>query len=156
MRENIPVTCFGVSVIVLRNKAGEVDTLLMKRKQSPEGTWCQVAGRLEKAETGWQAALREMKEETGLEPTDFYSTDYCEQYYSADKNEIEIVPVFVAYVDELAEVRLNDEHSDYEWLDIEAAIRRVSFPGQRRMLTQIKEVFIDNQPPKRLKIDILR
>ena len=66
MRENIPITCFGVSVVVLRNTSGEVETLLMKRKKSLVGAWCQVAGRLEKDETGWQAALREMKEETHL------------------------------------------------------------------------------------------
>ena len=153
MRENIPITCFGVSVVVLRNTSGELETLLMKRKKSLVGAWCQVGGRLEKDETGWQAALREMKEETGLVPAEFYSADYTEQYYSADENEIEIVPVFVAYVDKLADVRLNEEHSDYEWLGMKAAISRVSFPGQRHMLLHIKEVFVDNQPPKWLRID---
>ncbi len=93
----------------------------MERADSLVGAWCQVAGGLEEGETAWQAALREITEETGLTPQRFYSGDICEQFYEPERDCISIFPVFVAFVDPTAWVTLNNEHSAYQWLDFDAA-----------------------------------
>lgn len=68
------------------------------------GIWCQIARKVEGGETAWQAALRELYEETGLAPDAFYSADICEQFYEADRDAITVAPVFVAFIDSAAEV----------------------------------------------------
>ncbi len=126
----------------------------MERADSLVGAWCQVAGGLEEGETAWQAALREITEETGLTPQRFYSGDICEQFYEPERDCISIFPVFVAFVDPAARVTLNNEHSAYQWLDFDAARALVSFSGQRRILSEIEAEFIHRTPSAHLEITI--
>jgi len=154
MKEIVPIACFGVSVVILRELDYKVETLLLKRKKPIEGVWYQVGGHIEKDETAWQSALRELIEETGFTPISFYSADYLEQFYSFEDNQIQIVPTFVAYVDPKLEVHLNDEHSTYEWISIELAIDHLSFPGQKKLFRHIKEHFIDSAPNELLRIEL--
>lgn len=91
----IPIRSFAVSVFILRQTAAKTQVLLMERADSLVGAWCQVAGSLEQDETAWQAALREVLEETGLVPDKLYSGDICEQFYEHERECISIFPVFV-------------------------------------------------------------
>ncbi|MEM8773692.1 MAG: NUDIX domain-containing protein [Pseudomonadota bacterium] len=148
----IPIRAFLVSLVALRETADGVQVLLLRRTQSLAGEWCQVAGSIEKGETAWWAALRELKEETRLTPTKFYSADICEQFYEAHRNAITIAPVFVAYVEQ-GEVVLNEEHSEFRWVSFELAREMVPFPGQRRILSHIEAYFVLSEPSKWLEID---
>ena len=57
---------FPAVALVCRNEKGEI--LLVKRNQPPNvGDWCLPGGFIEIGETVQEAALREFKEETGLE-----------------------------------------------------------------------------------------
>jgi len=141
---DIPVRASAVSVIVLRPAPnGKYQVLLLKRRNKPVGEWCQVIGSLEPGETAWQGALREMHEETGLVPKKFYSANTHEQFYDAASDQMLIVPVFVAYVEPDTRIELNDEHSDYAWLNFGAARNRVPFSGQRRVLKFVKRNFVE-------------
>lgn len=120
--------------------------LLLRRTRAPRGEWCQVSGAIEVGETAWQAALRELEEETALAPTALYSGDACEQFYEADRDAISLLPVFVAFVDPSAEVRLNDEHSDFRWVDFKTARDMVSFAGQRHVLRHVEDEFLGASP----------
>jgi dATP pyrophosphohydrolase len=73
-KSGIPIKAFGVSVVVLRNSHEATETLILKRN-SPilHRHWCQVAGSTEPGESGWQTAVRELKEETGLIPERLYA-----------------------------------------------------------------------------------
>lgn len=54
------------TAVVVRNGKGEL--LLVKRSQPPDiGKWCLPGGFVERGETVREGALRELKEETGLE-----------------------------------------------------------------------------------------
>ncbi|HBD83024.1 MAG TPA: NUDIX hydrolase, partial [Dehalococcoidia bacterium] len=46
-------------------------------------TWQEISGLIEPRETAWEAALREIKEETGLTPYRFYSADFVERFYES-------------------------------------------------------------------------
>jgi len=72
-----------------------------------------------------QAAIREVKEETGILLTDLWSADICEQFYEAHNERIMMLPVFVSFVDPGVKVKLNQEHDAYEWLGFDAARARV-------------------------------
>lgn len=148
----IQINAFLVSLVALRRVDTEWQVLLLKRTRTIVGEWCQVAGSIEEGETAWQAALRELEEETGLTPKTFYSADICEQFYEADRDAITMAPVFVAIIDPSAKVSLNREHSDHRWLRFDEAIDRVPFGGQRRVLLSIEEEFVRRPPQEHLRI----
>ena len=147
-----PVRVWTVSVVVLRGDGAAAQTLLMRRTGSNAGTWCQVAGRIEPGEPAWRAALRELREETGLSPDSLWSADYLERFYEPACEVVSVVPVFVARVPIDAEPVLNDEHDAYRWLPLQDAVDVVSFGGQRDMLAWIGREFVDRAPNPYLRI----
>lgn len=114
--------------------------------------WCQVAGGIEPGEKAWEAALREIKEETGLVPDVLYSADTCEQFYEVEKDSIWMAPVFVAYAKPDSNVILNHEHSEYKWVSFKKAISMVPFPGQKTILKHINNEFAKKRPVELLQI----
>ncbi|TAN07320.1 MAG: NUDIX domain-containing protein [Rhodanobacteraceae bacterium] len=148
----IPVRCTMVSVLALRGSGAGAQVLLLRRAGPYlQGAWSYVAGHVEDGETGAQAALRELGEETGLVPTAFYATSFCEQVYFTAA--IEIVPAFVARIAAGAEPHLNPEHSAYQWLTVDAAANAVPFGSQRDLIAHVRREFIERTPAAVLRID---
>ena len=148
----IPIRSFSVSLVALREVADECEVLLLRRNHTLVGEWCQIAGAVEGDETAWQAALRELKEETGLTPTKLYSGDICEQFYEADRDVVILIPVFVAFVPYDAPITLNQEHSEFKWISLDWAEDMVPFGGQRRVLRHVKQEFVVRDPSEHLRI----
>lgn len=151
---DIPVRSNLVILCALRARDGRHDVLLMKRTQTLAGEWGQVSGRIEEGEKAWQTALRELREETGLQLDRLYTSDICETFYGATANVIYIAPVFVGYVSEPAEVVLNFEHSEFRWVSFDKAIEMVPYGGQRRALRQIEAEYSMRVPNRYLEIKI--
>ena len=143
-----------VSVLALRGQGRQSEVLLLRRQSSLVGAWCQIAGKIKTGETVWQAALRELHEETGLVPTSFYSADICEQFYESSRDQVVTAPVFVGFVDPDQPVVLNHEHSDFRWLSFKDARALVSFPGQRRVLKSVARGFVARSPNPHLLIEM--
>ena len=57
--------------------------LLMKRNLNKiyEHLWQGVAGKIEEGETSSEAAIRELKEETGLSPVNMFVADHVSKFY---------------------------------------------------------------------------
>ncbi|MDH6297778.1 NUDIX hydrolase [Agrobacterium fabrum] len=151
---DIPIRCFAVSVVVLRVVNDETQVLLLRRNHTLIGEWCQVAGGIESGEKAWEAALREVREETGLTCDSLYSADICEQFYEADRDAISMLPVFVGFVNGETPVVLNEEHSEFCWVPFETAINLVPFAGQRHVLRHVKAEFAEKQPLRHLLIEM--
>ncbi|WP_159805754.1 NUDIX hydrolase [Litoreibacter roseus] len=149
----IPIRSFLASLVAVRKTETQHEVLLLKRTQTLIGEWCQVVGSIEEGETAWQTALRELYEETGLKPDVFYSADICEQFYEAERDAVTVAPVFVAFIENAAEVTLNHEHSAFRWVSFKEAADLVAFGGQRRLLRWIEEEFVARTPSKHLLID---
>lgn len=150
---DLAIRAFLASLVAIRSTPTGWQVLLLKRTQTLAGTWCQIAGKIEEGETAWQAALRELEEETGLTPVQVYSADICEQFYEAHRDAITIAPVFVAIVAPDQIVRLNHEHSAHRWVSFEEAAEMVTFGGQRRVLRWIEDEFVKRAPAEHLRID---
>ena len=149
----IPTRCRMVSVIVLRG-AGAATRMLVLRRAGDylHGVWSYVAGHVEAGETGWQAALRELREETALVPESFWATSFCERFYLAASDTIELVPAFVACVAEDAEVRLNGEHSAHRWVTLDDAGELLPFGSQRDLLAHVRREFVAREPSPFLRL----
>lgn len=155
----VPIRSTAVTCAVVRkngrDKTGSAQVLVMRRTDPVlAGVWSLVTGHVDEGETAWQAGHREVIEETGLTPDTFYTANVCDQWYNHHANVIELVPIFVAFVHDGAEVSLNDEHSELKWLTFPDAIDHVPFHGHKRALEHIRLTFIDNDPPKWLKIEV--
>lgn len=67
------------------------------------GRWEYPGGKVDPGETAWQALVREVKEETGLD---------IQVISFVTRNEW-----FCMMKDPRQEVKLSPEHSDYKWID---------------------------------------
>lgn len=124
---------------------------LLIRRSGPylKNTWQMVSGKIESGEKAYEAALREVFEETGLIPDKLYSADAVETFYMASIDKVTFVPVFVGFIDELRQVKLSPrEHDAYEWLIFEDAKERLLFAEQKRIISQIHENFVLKTPDR--------
>lgn len=139
--------CTGISVVLLRTVDNRVETLLLKRASSIfNHAWCYIGGGIEEGESAVEAALREIKEETGLIPEQLYTSNKLEQIYNPKENYIYTAPVFVGFVHENSEVKINSEHSEFLWLPIYKAIAKATIPGADEILTFIEKHFVQRKP----------
>ena len=125
-----------IDVYVLRRAAGRLECLALRRAAGGRcpGSWETVHGRIEDGERPWQAAKRELEEETGLAPERLYNLSRVETFYQHRLDEVALVPVFVAFVAADAVVRIGPEHDRSEWLAADQAGARFAWPRERRAL----------------------
>jgi dATP pyrophosphohydrolase len=136
------VTTFRVAfvdVYALRTGPAGLETLVLRRARAGRcpGSWEVVHGSIEPGETPRDAALRELREETGLAPAKLYNLSRVEAFYRHGADEVGFIPVFAAFVAE-GEVVLSAEHDRAEWLPIPGAQGRVAWPRERRALDDIQ------------------
>ncbi|WP_079479085.1 NUDIX hydrolase [Halobacillus salinus] len=149
----VPVRCTGIAVILLKKEAESYNVLLLKRNAKVlHDVWCYIGGAIEEGETAWQAALREIEEETGITDLSLYASNQFDRIYSPGQNYIYMAPVFVGFVSENQEVELNDEHSEYIWATFDEAVETVSLPGNDDVLRSIEKHFARRTPLPDLKI----
>jgi dATP pyrophosphohydrolase len=142
-----------VEVCVFRSLNTETHFLVLQRAKGEKlypGLWQIVTGTMKKNERAWQAAMRELKEETGLSPERCWTIPYVDTYFDLAKDAIQLVPVFAAELDSSSLLRLSSEHQHYEWLRFDDAQRRLVWPGQRRSIEIVNEFIIGNKETARL------
>lgn len=111
-------------------------------------TWQMVQGAVEPGETAWEAALRELYEETGLVPKHLFTASHVNQFYLPESDQICLSPTFCAEVEPHHEIRLNEEHTEFRWVDLETALSHLPWPGQREGLRTCEVQFVHNDPRK--------
>jgi len=102
-------------------------------------SWETVHGHIEPGEEPEQAAVREVREETGLDVERLYNVRIA-PFYLHKLHVLELAIVFAAFVDEPAAVAIATEHQAWEWLSVDDALRRFSFPSERASLREIVEL----------------
>ena len=121
-----------IDAYVFNRKSKEIRFLLLKRAKTKiyEHLWQGVAGKIEAGETSWEAAIRELKEETGFEPVRIFVADHVSKFYEAHGDWVNLVPVFGIEVDD-EEVILSDEHCEFKWVDFNTAHQTLIWSGQK-------------------------
>ncbi len=127
-----------VEVYVIRHNGGDWRVLLLQR--SPEasrpGSWELVYGKIDPGERPEHAAVRELREETGLDVKALYNVT-VNSFYLHTTQTIQMSIVFAAFVGEDSEVTLGEEHRRYEWLSVDEACERFTWPRAARGLKDV-------------------
>jgi 8-oxo-dGTP pyrophosphatase MutT (NUDIX family) len=118
--------------------------------------WNFPKGKIESEEKSWQAAVREIKEETGLNRSDLKFDNYFKAYEKfafwrrlGDKN----VKVFKIVIFYLAETRkrivdISEEHDGYGWFTYKEAMEILGkYKDSQRLLSQANS-FLHRQQQK--------
>jgi len=126
--------------VFIKTKSG-LKYLLLKRAEEKiyGGLWQCVTGKIEADEPAWKTAVRELKEETGLTPINMFVADHVSQFYEANKNRMNLIPVFGIEVDS-DEVKLSDEHSKFVWADFDLAFKKLVWRGQKDGLFSVNNM----------------
>ena len=121
-----------IDAYVFRRTEEGLRFLLLKRAQNKkyEHFWQGVAGKIEKDETAWEAAVRELKEETGFTPLHMFVADHVSRFYETHGDRVNLVPVFGIEVDD-DNVTLSKEHCEFRWVDFDTAHRTLVWSGQK-------------------------
>ena len=131
-----------IDVFLVAREGGEWRVLTLQRSLTTRcpGAWETVHGRIEPGEEPEDAALREVREETGLAVHRLYNVT-VQPFYLHRGHTVELAVVFAAFVDSAAPVTLGDEHSRSEWLDAIAAGDRFFWPRERSALQDVLHLF---------------
>ncbi len=141
------VVSYLIEAHIFRFVNNELEFLLLKRSSEEKypNIWQMVTGSIDPNEKAFETALREIKEETGLTPTKFWVAPQVNSFYSAERDEVCMVPVFAALVETEAEVIISSEHSEYKWLNKDEAKKLLAWKGQRTAVDTIHEYFTNEK-----------
>jgi 8-oxo-dGTP pyrophosphatase MutT (NUDIX family) len=131
-----------VEVYVIRRNAGEWRVLTLQRASDTKrpDSWETVYGKIDDDERPERAAVREVREETGLEIEALYNLTVT-SFYLHEKRTVQLAIAFVAFVRDDSDVTLSEEHQKHEWLSVDDAGRRFTWPRATHALADAKHLF---------------
>lgn len=118
---------------IFRRNGNDIEFLLLKRAEGEiyPGLWQMVSGSKEEGETSHDAALREVFEETGIQPANFWAAPVVNSYYNPVTDLITMIPVFLIETAADCVVSISQEHSEYKWAGKAETISLLAWAGQR-------------------------
>lgn len=133
----VPVEVGVVDVVVFKPVARGWLVLALQRAADVRcpGAWEMVHGKVEPGEALPAAALREVREETGLDPTRLLSIA-MHPFYVVPTATVQLAAVFAAVVDPTAKLTRSAEHVNHAWLTVSQARRRFVWPHERRVVDE--------------------
>ena len=139
-----------IDAYIYHYKEDELKFLILKRSKTKiyEHLWQGVAGKIEKGETAWQAAIRELKEETGFIPHKMFVADHISSFYESNFDRMNLVPVFGIEVRN-SNVTLSEEHCEFKWVNYRKAYQMLTWNGQKKGLKIVNEML--NSQDDRIK-----
>ncbi|MBQ6381487.1 MAG: NUDIX domain-containing protein [Clostridia bacterium] len=128
--------------VVYHEIGGKVRYLLIKNKRSAH--WSFPKGHVEKGESDEQAAIREVKEETGIDISIIEGFKAKSEYSIQHKIE-KMVYIYAATCQTPKTVIQEEEIEDYLWLDFHKAMRHLKFENDKNILYRVNEFLKKNE-----------
>ncbi|MEX0920279.1 MAG: NUDIX domain-containing protein [Candidatus Pacearchaeota archaeon] len=107
-----------------------------------KGGWFVVTGGVEENETHEEAVAREILEETGLAVDEIIPLNWGSIYNWWDELCEELN--FISFV-KSGEMILNEEHSKFDWLEIDEFIERIKWDDDKELLKTILEKALNKE-----------
>ncbi len=115
----------------------EKEILLLKMVDQRGGYWQPITGSVESGEKYIEAALRELKEETGIEPVPGYMIDPDYEFEFRARGNTFTEKVFGYGCPEKISIDLSSEHSEYKWVNRKEAIEMIYWESNREALRKL-------------------
>lgn len=114
--------------------------------------WNFPKGKIEAEEKSFQAAIREIREETGLCRNDLKFSDYFKVYehFTFWKNKQKIFKTVIFYLAQTANprIKISYGHNGYAWFTYKEAMKILSgYKDSQRVLTQANEFLMKIKKP---------
>jgi dATP pyrophosphohydrolase len=131
---------------IFRESENGIEFLLLRRSEGQPypGLWQMVTGKIKPGEKANQTVMREIKEETGLVPVQLWVAPTVNSFYEPKDEYICLLPVFAARV-EIDQVKLSDEHTEYQWVNKVTAQKLLAWEGQRKAVQIIEDYFLNEK-----------
>jgi dATP pyrophosphohydrolase len=129
-----------VEVYLFRRRAGRVEFLALRRApgMALPGVWQPVTGRITRGETAFAAARREVREETGLSPGQWWCLETMTTFFDPATDSVRLLPLFAAELRASDRVRLSPEHDAARFAGARTAARLYLWETQRRALEAVR------------------
>lgn len=141
MKGETKIVAGVVEVYVIRHNGGDWRVLALQRAADAKrpGSWETVYGKIDSGERPEDGAVRELTEETGLEVKALYNVT-VNSFYLHAKRTIEMCIVFAAFVSDDADVTIGEEHQRFEWLPVDEACERYTWPREAHALRDARRL----------------
>lgn len=127
--------------LVCHREDGKLKILILKHKLG--GHWSFPKGHVEGNETERETALREVREETGLDIR--FLPDYREMVsYSPKPGVDKDVVYFLGYAEDSRTVMQEEEVSEIRWVDISEAHGFLTYYNDKQLLRRAKRYISNN------------
>lgn len=128
---------FSAGIILFFIKNNEREYLLL---HYPHGHWDLPKGKIEEGETKQQAALRELKEETGIAAEIYPDFEkHFNYFFKLDDVLIKKTVYFFVSQSFTDQVTLSEEHIGYSWLKYKDALKRLTFGNAQEVLKKANQ-----------------
>ena len=147
------IECRMVEVCVFKFRQDKPLYLLLHRSKDEKvypGIWQLISGSIERGEKAYEAALRELQEETGFRPLRFWLVPFVNTFYVPELDAVNVSPMFAAQVDEMSNPMLSLEHEEFAWIPAGEALAMLVWPGQRSGLQIVHEYITQGEKAARL------
>jgi dATP pyrophosphohydrolase len=137
-----------VEICIFRIENNQPKYLLLHRSKEEKiypDIWQFVTGSMEGKETAVDAALREVKEETGFIPRALWTVPYVNMFYDAGWDAVDLFPLFAMEVGTGMNPTLSPEHSEFGWFPFSEAIQKLVWPGQREGMRIVQEYIVGGE-----------
>lgn len=127
----------SIEVVVYRLNRDRAEYLVLQRsleERAHPGMWQIITGMVEEGESAVAAALREVREESGVTPQRLWNVPLVNSFYNATTDTVHMCPVFAIQAAPEAVVTLSEEHMAYDWRPFAAARDRLVWPAHRESL----------------------
>jgi dATP pyrophosphohydrolase len=111
-------------------------------------TWQLIRGSVNEGESFAAGALREMREEAGLIPREFYRLGAVESFYTNVDDTLWHSIAFCAIVDRRQRVMLNEEHDAFRWVPRSEIDANMMWASERLLLPNLGRDILDDGPAK--------
>ncbi|MGE0207000.1 MAG: bis(5'-nucleosyl)-tetraphosphatase [Candidatus Babeliales bacterium] len=135
---------FSAGLVLYTYKNNTREYLLLHYQS---GHWDFPKGHIEPGESKYEAALRELKEETGLEATilDGFEESFSYFHHLPKTEELAHKTVyFFIGVASSKEVILSHEHINYVWLSFKEALKQLTYDNAQELLQKADD-FLNKQ-----------
>lgn len=137
---NETVLQFSAGGVVYRKSNSALEVIILTRGEGE--IFCLPKGKIEKSETPQEAALREVKEEAGLNGIIERELGKIKYWFYSDEDKARVHKTVTFFLIKYESGDTADHDTDAEevrWLPIDEALKIMTYPSERQMAKKAKE-----------------